>query len=229
MEFNLLSKTELRIQKIALKHANLNEIADAEAKTLHIERSGVLVTDVQGETLAIDILQESINAYEVFAKRDELFRRLSEVPGTEVTERTSICSEGMLGWIALDGRKGRSALKQAEKVSKEILENISKRAIVFSTGLEVANGQAEDTNSPTIRQALEAKGYSVTVGPTLQDDDLIIAAHLRQASDDGYGLIITSGGGCGSQRSHGGGGIKGRSGSSGPISLQISDRYRETS
>ncbi|MGA2317185.1 MAG: molybdopterin-binding protein [Thermodesulfobacteriota bacterium] len=193
-EFDLLRKTELRIEKVSLKNANLNQIACSVADTLKIERAGVLVTDVQGSTLTIDILKGNINAYDIVAKRDELFERLSALPGVGITEETSICSEGMLGWVVLNKRKGRLALKRSERISKQILQRLSKRAIVFSTGVEVANGQVKDTNTSTIRDRLEAEGYSVTAGPTLKDDELLIAASLRQAIDDGYGLVITSGG-----------------------------------
>jgi molybdopterin biosynthesis enzyme MoaB len=41
---------------------------------------------------------------------------------------------------------------------------------------------------------MKAAGYSVTVGPTLKDDKLLTTANLREAVEDGYGLIITSGG-----------------------------------
>jgi molybdenum cofactor synthesis domain-containing protein len=193
-EFDLLRKTELRIEKVLLKNANLNEIAAVVADTLKIERTGVLVTDVQSNTLTIDILKGIVNAYDIVAKRDELFERLSALSGVGITEKTSICSEGMLGWVALNKRKGRLALKRSERISKEILQKLSKRAIVFSTGFEVASGQVKDTNTPTIIHRLEAEGYSVTVGPTLKDDEVVIAANLRQAIDDGYGLVITSGG-----------------------------------
>ncbi len=193
-EFDLLRKTELRIEKILLRNANLSEIAAAVADVLKIESNDVLVTDVQGDTLTIDILKGTVNAYNIVAKREELFKRLSALPGVSITEKTSICSEGVLGWVALNKRKGRLALKRSERISEEILEKLSRRAIIFSTGFEVASGQVKDTNTPAISERLRAEGYSVTVGPTLKDDELLIAASLRQAIEDGYGLIITSGG-----------------------------------
>lgn len=193
-EFDLLRKTELRIQGIALRNANLNEIAAVVADMLGIDHNSVLVTDVQGDTLAIDILESSLDAYDILGKKDELLQRLSKLPGVGTTQETSICSEGMLGWIALDDSKARPALKRAEGIAEEIRQRLSKRAIVFSTGFEVASGQVKDTNTPTIGRRLEAEGYSVTSRPTLRDDELLIAANLRQAADDGYSLVITTGG-----------------------------------
>jgi molybdenum cofactor synthesis domain-containing protein len=193
-EFDLLRKTELKIEKISLQNANLNEVADTVASILKMDRNDILVTDVQGNALTIDILRRSIDANNILGKKEELLQRLSTVPGVTITKETSICSEGMLGWIGLNSGKAKSALKRSEKMSRGILERLAKRAIVFSTGFEVANGQVKDTNTPSISQRLKGKGYSVTLGRTLRDDEFLIAANLRQAVADGYGLVITTGG-----------------------------------
>lgn len=193
-EFDLLRKTELRIEGVALQNANLNEIAATVADMLGMQRDSILVTDVQGQTLTIDVLEESVDAYDILGKKDGLLQKLSKLPGVSITENASICSEGMLGWIALDSRKAGPALRRSASIAEEIRQRLTKRAIVFSTGFEVASGQIKDANTPTIRQRLEAEGYSVTPGPTLSDDELLITASLRQAADDGYGLVITTGG-----------------------------------
>jgi hypothetical protein len=194
-QFDLLRKTELRIEGISLQEANLNEIAATVADILKVDRKDVLVTDLQNNILTIDILKKSIDAYHLIAKKNEMLKRLSELPGVGITEKTSLCSGGMLGWIALDYGKARKALKRSERIAEEIRQRLSKRAIVFSTGFEVASGQIKDTNMPTITQRLESEGYSVTQGPTLSDDELMITAKLREAVyDDGYGLVITTGG-----------------------------------
>lgn len=193
-EFDLLEKTELRIKGISLTNANLGEIASVVADALKLERKDLLVTDVQAHNLVIDILKKGLDAYNIVAKQDELLQRLSELPGVDITEKTSISSEGMLSWIALESGEARKALKRSEKMAEEIQKRLSKAAIVFSTGSEVANRQVMDTNTPTISQRLSSEGYSVKLGPTLKDDDVVIAAHLRQAADDGYGLVIITGG-----------------------------------
>ncbi len=192
--FNLLKKTELRIENISLHNANLNDIASIVADILGLQRKDVLVIDVRDSTMAIDILKGELDASNIVAKRDELFRRLTELQGVCITEETTICSEGMLSWIALDREKTTQALKESEKIAEEIRRRISKRAIVFSTGFEVSGGYVRDTNTPAICMRLESEGYSATQGDTLRDDEILIAARLRQAVDDGYGLIITTGG-----------------------------------
>jgi molybdenum cofactor synthesis domain-containing protein len=194
MESNLFNKTELWIKGISLDNVDLDEIAKIVADTLNLQRKELLVTDVQGEKLVVDILRSGIDAHAIIGKEEELLRRLSAHPGVTITEKTSVGSQGLLSWIALDYAEGEEALKKSEEMAKEIQARLLKTAVVFSSGTEVANGQVRDTNTPTISQRLNEEGYSVKVGPTLKDDEVLIAAHLRQAVDDGYGLVITTGG-----------------------------------
>jgi molybdenum cofactor synthesis domain-containing protein len=178
-----------------MKNANLNDIAATVADVLGMDRKEILVTDAQNEVMTIDILKKSVNAYSIIGQKDRLLLRLAELPGIVITEKTSICSEGILGWIALEEKGARRALERSEKMAEEIQKNLSKRAIVFSTGFEVESGQIQDTNKPTIAQRLEAEGYSVTIGPTLKDDDILIAGSIKQSVESGgYGLVVTTGG-----------------------------------
>jgi molybdenum cofactor synthesis domain-containing protein len=192
---DLLEKTELWIERISLHDANLNDIAAVVADTLGMDRSEVLVTDVQDDRVTIDILRQQIDAHAVVGKQDSLLKRLATLPGVTITEETSIHSNGMLGWIAFDEGESKQALGRSERMLEEIRMNLSRRAIVFSTGHEVATGQIKDTNTPAIATTLETFGYSVKRGPTLKDDTLLIAGNLRRAVvDDAYALIITTGG-----------------------------------
>jgi len=197
-EFDLLQKTELRIERISLQDAHLGDVAAVVADTLGMRPDEVLVTDYQGDIMTIDVLRRTVDARNIVGKRGELLERLSRVPGAQVTEETDIHSDGMLGWIALDeGEVGEAieCLGRSEKMAEEIQRRVAKRAVVFSTGPEIAGGQVKDTNTPMISRALEAEGYSVTRGVTLKDDELLIAGHLRRAvEDEGYGLVITTGG-----------------------------------
>ena len=195
MKFDLLSKTEMRIDKIVLEKANLTDIAIHVADILGLERSEVLVVDYRDEAMTLDILNTCVNAYNILGKKDQLLGTLGGLPGVSVSEETSIHSDGMLGWIAMDGSEAKEALRRSEQMASEILKNISKRVVVFSTGSEVADGQIQDTNTPAIMECLASEGYKVTKGPTLNDDKLLIAAQLREAAEmDGFGVIITTGG-----------------------------------
>ena len=195
MKFDLLNKTELRIERIRLQAANLNDIARAAAAILELDPSEVLVTDVVNDILTLDILRQDINAYTIIGRQKSLLEALGRLPGVLVTPETSICSEGMLGWIALNESEARASLKRSEALAQEIYQRIRKRALVISTGIEVRNRQIEDTNKPYIAKELESAGFSVTLGPTLNDDINYITGYLRQAvNGGGYGLIITTGG-----------------------------------
>lgn len=194
-EFNLLNKTELRIERIQLQKANLNDVASVAAEILELDPSEVLVADVVDDILTLDILRQNINAYSLIGKQKSLFEALDRIPGVIVTDDTSICSEGMLGWIALDESEARASLERSGKISEEIRRQISKRALVLSTGTEVQNNQILDTNKPYVGKELESEGFNVTLGPTLNDDLNFITGYLRQAvSSGGYGLIVTTGG-----------------------------------
>jgi len=194
-EFDLFQKTELRIENISLRGANLNDVAATVAEVLELGRDEVLVTDALHDVVTIDILRKTVDAYHLVGKRERLLHQLDQLPGVEITDETSICSEGMLGWIALDEPEAREALERSEKLVEEIRKTMAKRAIIFSTGFEVSSGQIEDTNKPTIAKRLEAEGYSVNEGPALQDDERLISTALKQAIEsDGYGMIITTGG-----------------------------------
>jgi molybdenum cofactor synthesis domain-containing protein len=194
MEYDLFKKTELWVKGISLDNVDLDEIAKIVADTLNLQRKEVVVTDVQGENLVVDILRSSLDAHAIIGKEEELLRRLSAHPGVTITEKTSVDSQGLLSWIALESAEGQKVLRKSEEMAKEIQARLLKTAMVFSSGTEVANGQVMDTNTPAINRRLNSEGYSVKLGPTLKDDGVLIAAHLRQAVDDGYGLVIITGG-----------------------------------
>jgi molybdenum cofactor synthesis domain-containing protein len=194
-EFDLLNKTELKIAPVFLNNANLTHIAAAVACSLEMDNSEVLVVDYRNGSLVLDILNSCVNAYKIVGKKETLIESLLSLPGVTVSENTKVLSNGMLGWIALDNNSATEALRQSEKIVSEILGNISKRMIVFSSGAEVLENEIEDTNTPTIINHFKSAGYNVDSGEVLKDDKLLIAAKLREAAEaGGYGVIITTGG-----------------------------------
>ena len=62
VEYDMLGKTELSIHGIILQDADLGGIADVVAQVLGLNRNDVLVTDVRGEHLVLDILQKGVDA-----------------------------------------------------------------------------------------------------------------------------------------------------------------------
>jgi molybdenum cofactor synthesis domain-containing protein len=193
-DYDLMNKTELTIRRITLRDADLARVAEAVAETLGLARGDVLVTDVLGDQVVVDVLRRGIDAHALIGKKEELQRRLCQIPGVECTEETEFLSKGMLSWIALDAAEGEEILRRSEELARGIRKRLERTAVVFSTGAEVVGGQVRDTNAPLIRDRLEAQGYAVKLGGVLRDDEVLIAARLRQAADDGYGLVLTTGG-----------------------------------
>jgi molybdenum cofactor synthesis domain-containing protein len=193
--YDLLRKTELKIQDIRLCNANLSTIAATAADVLGLERVEVLVVDYRDGTLVLDIHNTRIDARAIVGQQENLLASLGSLPGVTVSDKTSVSSDGMLGWIALDRDETIRALEQGEKMAADILRNVAKRVIVFSTGAEVESKEIEDTNIPTISEYLTNEGYEVSGGEVLKDNRLPIAAAIREAADiGGYGVVITTGG-----------------------------------
>jgi molybdenum cofactor synthesis domain-containing protein len=193
--WDLLNKTELRVERIGLDGANLTEVAAAVAGVLGLPAEDVIVIDARDDVLALDVLRSTVDAYRIAGRRDELLSALAGVRGVTVDETTSLCSQGMLGWIAADYTEATAALDLGRVMAGQIERAIASRAIVFSTGPEVVTGQIRDTNKPWIAGRLREAGFTVTEGQNLPDDRDVIAAALREAGEElGYGLIVTTGG-----------------------------------
>ena len=193
--YDLLEKTELRLENISLIKANLNDVARVVAEVLGMAPNEVLVTDAIENVMTIDIMRKRVDPHQLVGKKDILLENLSKIQGVGIGPGTTICSEGMLGWIALDESLAKEALQKSEQMAAEIRGNIARRVLVFSTGNEVESGQIEDTNQPLIAEMLESEGFLVKRGPVLKDDWTYISGQLREAAETGgYSLIITTGG-----------------------------------
>lgn len=194
MEINLLEKTELWIENITLEDADLNRVAEVVADVLAIDRRHVLVVDVRDDHITLDILQQTLQAEHLYGKKAELLRRLAGVAGIGITEATEVHSDGILGMIALDEDEARQVIDRSASMAADVLARVSRRACVFPTGFEVRKGMVRDTNTPYIRSVLEEGGFEVTCAEALEDDRDLIAGRIRRAVDDGFGLVITTGG-----------------------------------
>jgi len=194
MELNLLEKTELWIENMTLENANLTTIAHIVADVLDIPREKVLVVDVRENHITLDILQQTVQAEQIFGKKRYLLERLAEIDGVNLSPETDIHSEGILGFISLEEEDAVQVLDRTQQMTNEIQLNIAKRIMVFPTGFEVKRGMITDTNTPYITQRMEEAGYKVTKGEILDDQADFIAAKLNDAIHSGYGLIITTGG-----------------------------------
>jgi molybdopterin biosynthesis enzyme MoaB len=194
VEYRLLEKTELWVKPVVLDGADLEGCGRAAAEALGLKRKEVMVTDAMGDTLTLDILVPTIRAEQIVAQKDTLLSLLRDVSGVRILKETMVHSNGVLGLISLEAQAGKEMLERSRAMGAEIAEHIRNRSMVCSTGREVLAGQIIDTNTPFLMDALEHEGYQVTRGPTLEDEASAITRNFRQAAEDAYGLMITSGG-----------------------------------
>jgi molybdenum cofactor synthesis domain-containing protein len=194
MKWDLLEKTTFWIEDIELEGVDLTQVAAAAARALGLSENEVMVVDVRPGVVAFDVLRRHVQAEMVAGKGKEVLERLSELPGVTLGPAASMHSEGVLGLIALEPALAHEILKTSEKMSREIEEAIIRRALVFASGSELLAGKIQDTNSPYIMEALRNAGYKVSFGGILEDDLITVVNRLEGAIEQGYGLIITTGG-----------------------------------
>ncbi|MCR4441983.1 MAG: molybdopterin-binding protein [Peptococcaceae bacterium] len=193
MQLNLLEKTELRITGIRLENVNLTKLAGAVADTLKLPQEKVVVVDVRSDQVAVDILQDTVEAEQVFGKKEALLRAMEKIEGVVTTPYTDIHSEGILGCLALEEGEARLALERSQGIVREMIARKKGRVKVFPTGFEIIEGQIEDTNTPYISKKMEEAGYIVERGAVLKDALEDIVRELSEAAGNS-GVVITTGG-----------------------------------
>jgi molybdenum cofactor synthesis domain-containing protein len=179
---------------VVLSGADLDACAKVAAEALGLKDDEVMVTDAMGDTLTLDILVPTIQAEQIVARKETLLRLFRRVSGLRILKETEVHSDGVLGLISLEEQTGKEMLDRSRAMGAEIAERIRKRSMLCATGQEVLAGQIIDTNTPFLKDALELEGYQVTGGSTLADEAGAIARAFRQAAEDAYGLMITTGG-----------------------------------
>ena len=194
MDLELFEKTEIWISPIRISEVDLTRIAETCASVLHLETREIMVVDVREDAITLDVLKKAVRAEDIIGKKEALLQALGAIPGVALTSESTVHSDGILGLIAVEGQQAGEILDGMGRMSREISDRIRKRAIVFPSGFEVKRGMIQDANSPYIREALSREGYRATVGEVLEDDLESIVPVLRRALDEGYGLIITTGG-----------------------------------
>lgn len=194
VEFQTMGKTELSITGVTLESANLPEIARLIADVLAIEQSELLVTDVRGDNLVLDILRRDIDPANLVGKEKELLAAIGQLDGVRVSPDARIESRGLLSWISADPQAVAGVLESSRRMAEDLRGRLARTVVVFATGSELANGQVKDTNTPVIAERLTAAGFAVSYGNVLQDDQHHIAFNLRERAEEGFGMIVTTGG-----------------------------------
>jgi molybdenum cofactor synthesis domain-containing protein len=194
LDWDLLEKTTFWIDDIDLSQADLGEVAAAAAAALDLPPKEVMVVDVRPGLVAFDILRRRVRPEAVAGKEREILRRLAELSGVTLGTEAGIHSEGILGLIALEPEEAKRVLAGSAALAQGISRAVARRAIVFASGAEVSAGKIKDTNSPYILAALKDAGYKARFGGILDDNAATAANRLEEAMEEGYGLLITTGG-----------------------------------
>jgi molybdenum cofactor synthesis domain-containing protein len=194
MSLNLLEKTELWVSDVTLDNANLTEMAGAVARTLGLREDKVMVVDVRPDHITFDLLEREVQQEKIMGAETALLEALARVPGVHFGPEAGVHSNGILGLICAQPEDSQAVLHRVDAMRDEIVQKVSHRAIVFPTGFELEQGLIEDTNTPYLKERMEAHGYTVTVGQVIPDDEDAMAEVLSEALSRGFGLIVTSGG-----------------------------------
>lgn len=191
---NLLEKSELWIEKITIDHVDLNVVAQKVAAVLGLESEHVLVVDVRSDRITLDILKKTVDAGQIAGKEKAILEAVGKIDGVSLTGESFVHSNGVLGLVALEPQEVEEVLERSLELGKSLKAAWEKRVCIFPTGFEVQAGMIKDTNSPYIAGLLEAAGYTADIKPSLADNSSSIRKALQNAVDEGYSLIITTGG-----------------------------------
>lgn len=194
IEWDLLEKTTFWIEDATLYGADLGQVSAAAAKALGLQPEEVIVVDVRDSYIAFDILRRKVNAELVVGQEKKILESIKLIDNVKIGENAGVHSEGILGLISINPQEAELILDKAKKMTKEIVQNVNRRAIVFASGVEVKNGSVKDTNSPYIVAMLQDAGFTARFGGILEDDEIKAANDIMKAVDQGFGLIITTGG-----------------------------------
>ena len=99
-----------------------------------------------------------------------------------------------MGLINCDTIEADQVIYKTKTIRTEIEKNILSRALVYSTGFEIQQHMIEDTNSPYLINLLRGLGYKTEFGGIIEDSKGAIKQKMLDAVDQGFGLVITTGG-----------------------------------
>ena len=125
-DFDLMGKTELSITGILLENANLPMIADAVARVLGLDRSELLVTDVRGDNLVLDILRRGLDAANVVGKERALLDAVSAIDGVSLRGDARIESRGLLSWVSADSETGMEAVRNTTRMAATLRDRLAR-------------------------------------------------------------------------------------------------------
>jgi len=191
---DLFAKTELWVEGLVLDEVDLTALAACAADVLGLAREEVFVTDVRAGHVIFDVTARAVRLEDIAGREADLLARLARSPGVTVTPGASIHSHGVLGVIGAPAEQAGQIVTAAAAMEANLRAYVSRSVAVLSTGGEVARGEIEDTNYAAIAELLGAAGYNTTHAGVAEDDEAVIAGRIAHLAEDGYGLIVTTGG-----------------------------------
>ncbi|MET0448190.1 MAG: molybdopterin-binding protein [Aeromicrobium sp.] len=193
-DLDLLDKTELWIVGVTLRDVRLPELAAVAAAARSLPRHAVFVTDVRDDHVVLDVLVPRVRMEDVIGRGPALLAAGGALCGVDLHDGAEVHSRGVLGILGTPADQIESVLAATTELETNLRAYIGRRVAVVSTGGEVEDGQVHDTNVEVITDVLESAGFEVTRGGTIVDDEQMIAARVLRLAEEGFGVVITTGG-----------------------------------
>jgi molybdenum cofactor synthesis domain-containing protein len=193
-DLDLFDKTEIWLTGVTTRGARLPDVAAAAASVLSIGANEVFVTDVRGDHIVLDLLTPRVRLEDVIGRSDDLLAGVGAVAGVAVAADAAVHSRGVLGILGAPSDQVDDILVTASALEANLRAYVARRIAVVSTGTEMQDGRVHDTNVEAIEDLAGAAGYEVSFGGVVGDDERAIAGRVARLVEDGYGIVITTGG-----------------------------------
>lgn len=193
-DLDLFDKTELWLVGVTLDDVRLPELAATAAEALGLSAREVFVTDVRDDYVVLDVLAARVRIEDVVGRGSALLAALGGVPGVTIAPDAEVHSRGVLGILGAPAEQVAGVLAAASKLEADVRAYVARRVAVVSTGAEVGDRRIHDSNVEVLSQALGAAGYEVAPGGVVDDDERAIAGRVARLAEDGFGVIVTTGG-----------------------------------
>lgn len=191
---DLFGKTELWVMGISLNGTDLSLLAAAAADALSQPRDKLFVTDVRNDHVVFDVMVDSVEMDSLVGQQAALLAALAAVDGVRLHDGAAVHSHGVLGIVGTPPEQAGDVLAAATRLDANLRAYVARRIAVISTGAEVARGEIIDTNCAAVSEIMGAAGYIVESGGVVDDDEVAIAGRVARMAEDGFGIIITTGG-----------------------------------
>jgi molybdopterin biosynthesis enzyme MoaB len=155
----------------------------------------VFVTDVRDGNVVLDVLSPRVDLAAIAGRAQILLDGIASVDGVTVLPDASVHSNGVLGVLGAPADQTDELIRSADRLADGLRRYVARRVAVVSTGAEVEDHRVEDTNFAVIDDLMSGAGYDVRhLGVVLDDDRAIAGRVMRCCVDEGFGIVVTTGG-----------------------------------